>query len=368
MKPILSIADLVKNPSFGVNVIISESISKIEEAVVLDYSLDARKVTLHIAREYPNRPGVEVKQHLYLARTLNPANKAFFEKLEEGAFHVHGDLQSDDIKEEFTPLYEAHLKETLGYGEDAQIEHVTYGKEGGVAQIRFNSLKSYTTYDEAGEPTVTKKRKQHNARWTLLDPSVDYNNTVVIPRPLFETAPQFLRLVAETIDVDINRIFLKNDPTDAGIESVLVYFDPSDLVYAGSIPVTIPPAGDAIHVYNNTTGLEVEGEGSGEEGGETTDPVDPPAGGTGEGNTQPPAPTPVISDLEYDPETHTLTGLVTDAVTVTIKVNDGAPINASVVEGVLSHMFNEALPEGAVIVVTAGEVSESITLPVAASQ
>lgn len=368
MKPILSIADLVKNPSFGVNVIISESISKIEEAVVLDYSLDARKVTLHIAREYPNRPDSEVKQHLYLARTLNPANKAFFAKLEEGAYHVHGDLQSDDLKEDFVPLYEAHLKETLGYGDQAEIEHVTYGKEGGVAQIRFNSLKSYTTYDEAGEPTVTQKRKQHNARWTLLDPSVDYNNTVVVPRPLFETAPQFLRLVAQTIDVDVNRIFLKTDPTDAGIESVLVYFDPSDLVYAGSIPVTIPPAGDAIHVYNNTTGLEVEGEteeGSGEEGG-TTDPVDPPAGG-GE-TTPPPAPTPVISDLEYDAETHTLTGLVTDAVSVNITVNGGAPVTASVVEGVLSHMFEQALPEGAVIVVAAGEVTESITLPVSASQ
>lgn len=360
MKPILSIADLVKNPSFGVNVIISESINKIEEAVVLDYSVDARKVTLHIAREYPNRPDTEVKQHLYLARTQNPANKAFFAKLEEGAYHAHGDLQSDDIKEDFVPLYEAHLKETLGYGEEAEIEHVTYGKEGGIAQIRFTSLKSYTTYDEAGEPTVTKKRKQHNARWTLLDPSVDYNNTVVIPRPLFETAPQFLRLVAETIDVDINRIFLKTDPTDAGVESVLVYFDPSDLVYAGSLPVTIPPAGDAIHVYSNTTGLEVEGEGEAEEETKTNLAEPSPASS---GETTPP-PVPVISDLEYDSGTHTLTGLVTDATSVAITVNGGAPVTAAVVDGVLSHMFEQAVPEGATIVVAAGEVSETLTVPV----
>lgn len=340
MKPILSIADLVKNPNFGANIIINESIDKVENAVILDYSLNARKATITIAREYPNRPDTEVKQHVWLKRNTSPANKAFFAKLEEAAYHVHGELQSDDFKEDFLPLYTAHLNDAFAYGDEPEVTKVTYGRDN-VAHIQFTSQKKHITYDEVGEEIETIVSKKHNARWTLLDPSVDFNNTVVVPRTLFNTAPKFLRLVAEAIDVDINRIYLKSDPTDPGVQSVLVHFDPTDLIYAGSIPVTITPSGEAIHIYDNATGEEIEPE----EGGEEPEQ-------------------PVISDLEYDAGTQTLTGLVQNATEVSIKVDDGAPVTAPVVDGVLSHMFAEAPAEGATITVMAGTATQSITLPV----
>ncbi len=429
MKPILSIADLVTNPSFGVNIIISESIDKVENGVIVDYSLDSKKVTISLLREYPNRPDTSVKQHVWFWRTNAAANKAFFAKLEEFAYHVHGDLQSDEFKEDFLPLYTAYLNDKLGYGDDPEIINVTYGHDL-VAFINFKSEKTTTTYDEAGEPVTSVKTKTHHGRWTLLDPSVDYNNTVVIPRSLFNTAPKFLRLVAETIGVEVDRIFVKEDPTDPNMPSVRVYFDPKDLTYAGSIPVTIPAGGDAIHVYDNVSGLEIE---SGEGGTTSAINITPlvgtfeslqfnvgveggpqwlegrfymrPKGSTGpytdltfmnenggfysvgldpadqttqyqvyfavtiDGVTVQStpivvnrAPHPVISDLEYDRVTNSVTGIVSYASEVIISVNLSGLTTVNVVDGMVSHTFSEQLKAGDVITVVADPTQASITV------
>lgn len=432
MKPILNIADLVKNPNFGTNIVINESIDKVENAVVLDYTLDARKATILIAREYPNRPDTEVKQHVWLKRNTSPANVEFFAKLEERAYHTHGELSSDDFKEDFLPLYTAHLKDAFEYGDDPEVTKVTYGHNN-VAHIQFTSQKKHITYDELGEEIETIVPKKHNARWTLLNPMEDYNNTVVVPRTLFNTAPKFLRLVAEAIDIDINRIFLKEDPTNPGVQTINVYFDPTDLIYAGYLPITITPSGEAIHIYDNTTGLEIEPEEptlvavvtplagthttlqldvavaggpdeisgqvhyrpNGTTGAYSTSPFTVANGETvnvvvadpdnvtqyqlyvsvnvGEGSIQStpqvvnrapaPAPDPVISDLEYDSDTQTLTGLVQNATQVSIKVNQGAPVTSPVVDDLLSYMFTQAPVSGDVITVTAGTVSATYTLP-----
>lgn len=455
MKPILSIADLVTNPSFGVNIIISESIDKVENGVIVDYSLDSKKVTISLLREYPNRPDTSVKQHVWFWRTNAAANKAFFAKLEEFAYHVHGDLQSDEFKEDFLPLYTAYLNDKLGYGDDPEIINVTYGHDL-VAFINFKSEKTTTTYDEAGEPVTSVKTKTHHGRWTLLDPSVDYNNTVVIPRSLFNTAPKFLRLVAETIGVEVDRIFVKEDPTDPNMPSVRVYFDPKDLTYAGSIPVTIPAGGDAIHVYDNVSGLEIEPEEGGEDGEgeepeqpEVTPPVTPPEPprtltytpvvdtanqmtyrlSLSDGPVNLPAgklyvrehgttnaytvidfgsssnngitgfnlntffaasitsfdvyaelvynnttyttavqkvdrngPT-TISDVEYALDSKTLTALVANASTVSVKINNGNPSFLGVTDGILSFKYFTGAPQvGDVLTLTAGGVTETLTV------
>lgn len=257
MKPSVALSTLITNPTFGVNILINAAIQKLNESAVVNYSLDPRKATIHLLRENPRFDGVEARSFIYLARTNGTANKAFFAKLEEHAFHLHGELQSDDLKAELEPLYNAAIQNRLGYGANPVLKTVKHLSKTEV-QIQFESTVTPIAYDELGEEIAgTSKVRDHNARWTLLDPKVDFNNIIVIPRPFFQTAQQFFKLVAEIMEIDPERLVLDLGVIAPGVTHVDVQFNSSDLVYSGSVRVNIPPAGEQIGVYNIETGEPV---------------------------------------------------------------------------------------------------------------
>jgi len=349
MKPVLSIKDLVTNPQFGVNVVITAAIAKVEDAAILEYSLDTRKTTIHLIQEHPNYPETGIKAIVNFTRTNAPDNKAFFAKLENYEFHTHGEIQSEEFKAAFLPLYTAYLKTSLGYGDDAELSFVTVGRDN-KAIIQFTSTRKKDVYDAEGNKTTVSKQSSHRVSWKLLDPKVDYNNVIVFPRPLFNTVAKFIKKVAELMDIAPERIYVKEDPTNLGVDSVEVYIGPNDLTYSGSITVSIPPAGEAVHVYNLTTGDEVlpeEGE---------------------DDETQTPPPVATITDVEFDAATKTVTALVTNATQVTIEAQGVTAKTVNVVDGIVSYMFTETLVEGTAIVIKAGTVTNQVTIPVTPPQ
>lgn len=243
MRNNLSIGALISNPNFGNNVLIKQSLDMLAQCVVLSYKVGPRGASIKISRPHPIIPDASLTQYVDVKPdSSNAAITTFLQKLRDNAYTIGGDLQSDDLKEDLIPIRTQYIHNSMDYGTDPELVSVSPVRNG-QAFVRFTSVRD-------------NRRYNHSATWTLFDAQADLNRSIIVPRTLYTNYREFLQLVAEAAEIDINRLNLKADPMAPG-EFIHVYINANDLIYTGSFKVALPPEGDAVRIIDNSTGEEI---------------------------------------------------------------------------------------------------------------
>ena len=254
MKPALGIAELIKIPTFGINKVRKIAVENITQAVVLEYAFirGGKVLRVKVLRPHPGDELKPLSQFVELPVTTEEDNVTFINKVKGGEYLEHAGLKQEEFKDDFLPLYIAQLEAKLAYGTDPIVSHVIHNSQG-IATIYFSTVKE-------GE------RVPHTARWSRLNIAESLNAVIVVPRPVYKSYRDFMTIVAGLLETDVTRLFLKEDPVDA-VNGVELYVDVNDLVYFGSIKVSITPGGDKAAIYTKDAVIPEE-------------PTDPEEGGS----------------------------------------------------------------------------------------
>lgn len=261
MKPALQIAELIQMPTFGINKVRKIALENLAQSVVLGYDVirGGRVLRVKVARPHPADETKALTQFVELPvdKTVEGL-ETFITKVNDAHYLNHGEIKSDEFKEDFLPFYIDQLTKKLSYGIEPILERVNQGRRG-VSTIYFSTVKE-------------GKRVPHSARWTLLDFETNYDNIVVVPRKSYSTYREFISVLSALIGIERERIILRDDPETAQGETIDVWISPNDLVYQGKFQVRIPHLGDEPKLYSKTTGVPITPE-------EETDPENPGTGG-----------------------------------------------------------------------------------------
>lgn len=251
MQAALTIEQLVQMPNFGVNKVRNIALANLEQSVYESYTLTKNNNTLRVKLQRPH-PVEDVKdkgvtQFIELDRnqkgmaedeTLGPLLNTFFQKIDDAEFLEHGELNVVAFEAAFAPLYEAKLNYKLSYGSNPTLLKLTYG-------ARSISTMAFTDVKEG-------KTRKHSVTLKRIDVDKDLNKIVIIPRNLFTTYREFMKIfnVALGEPEDSTRFFLKDDPTAFSGDAIELFIDPDDFVYSGSIKVQLPWGGDEVRVID----------------------------------------------------------------------------------------------------------------------
>lgn len=337
MKPNLTIAQLVAEPTFGVNLVRKFSLEAVAASTVtkVDMIRGGRAMRVRLLRPNPANEEIGLTQNYELTRTA--ANEAFFAKTEKAGFMVHGELDAVAFLAAFLPPFTTEHSAKLSYGATPEITRVIRGANG-ISQIYFTSVKE-------------GKVRNHAATRRLIDIEAELNHLILVPSSLFKTYNQFIKLVATKLDVDEDRIFTKEDPLDYNNRQMRLHISTQDLTYFGSLPLNITNSGTAVQIIDRVTGEPVV-----EAPVDPVDPVDPPI--------EPPVVTPVVfTNLAYDPVTQTLTVNVNQQADVVITTDTGVTATVPSVDGLVSYLFVPELVGGTIITVAVGAVSDIVEVP-----
>ena len=251
MQAALTIEQLVQMPNFGVNKVRNIALANLEQSVYESYTLTKNNNTLRVKLQRPH-PVEDVKdkgvtQFVELDRnqkglvedeTLELLLNTFFQKIDDAEFLEHGELNVVAFEAAFAPLYEAKLNYKLSYGSNPTLLKLTYG-------ARSISTMAFTDVKEG-------KTRKHSVTLKRIDVDKDLNKIVIIPRNLFTTYREFMKIfnVALGEPEDSTRFFLKDDPTAFSGDAIELFIDPDDFVYSGSIKVQLPWGGDEVRVID----------------------------------------------------------------------------------------------------------------------